>query len=58
MTEYPDVARYVAIPCGLFFASSLVVIVWGAVMWIQSRAEEARLKKEKEDKAAALKARA
>lgn len=37
--------------------SVVVAVVWAAVMYVQNKASEARLKKEKEDKAAALKAR-
>lgn len=57
MVEYPDVARYTAIPCALFIASALVAIVWGIAMKIQQRSEESLDRQEKERKAAALKAR-
>lgn len=57
MVEYPSVAVAVAVPCGLFFASGVAAVVWVTVMWFQARAAAAREDKEKEEKAAVLKAR-
>lgn len=56
--KHNDVAVAVAVPLGIFLATVVAAVLWMFALWVQSKTEEARLKKEKEKKAAALKAKA
>jgi hypothetical protein len=56
--KHNDVAIAVAIPLAVFLTTVIAAVLWMLALWVKSKSEERNLLKEKERKAAALKAKA